>query len=234
MQDTFQAAEICTCPSKTTETELMQHTLYGIFGGTFDPVHNGHLQAARDVMDRCRLGQVILVPSHTPPHRPAPAATPAQRYDMVQLAVLDFPGFCVDDIEYRRASVSYTWDTVQALKEKYPDHRFCLIAGEDALSELELWHRWQNLLEAVHFIVIRRPGWVKKKPLPAWWQGMQARSVQDLHRTPGGRILELSIPPVQISATEIRDCISRRMDVGHLVPESVWRYINCHKIYLSP
>ena len=205
--------------------------LVGVFGGTFDPIHNGHLETVKAVSEACGLGRVLFIPSATPPHRDAPGATAKQRLEMVALAIADVPNFVLDDREFRRPPPSYTYHTLSSLAEEMPEHVCCFILGVDALLGIERWHRWQELLDMANFIVMERPGYASPTPLPDWWQTRKITSVDELGRRPGGQILELVIEPRAVSATEIRYGIANGVDVSAMVPGNVWHYIQENKLY---
>ena len=130
----------------------------GVFGGTFDPIHYGHLRAALEVKEALELSSVLFLPSSGPPHRRAPIASAAQRLQMVRLAVEGQPGFSVDDREIARGGVSYMVDTLVSLRSELGDTPLCLILGMDAFLGLDRWHRWHDLPGLTHFAVGHRPG----------------------------------------------------------------------------
>lgn len=209
----------------------MTNPLYGIFGGTFDPLHNGHLAIMTAVFDKCALEQVRLVPAAAPPHRDPPNASAQQRLEMVSLAIANYPQFDVDDRELKRETPSYTYDTVKSLQNENAARRYCLILGVDALSGLAGWHRWQELLASIHFIVVQRPGWALPQPLPDWWQQARAEVIDELTQFEAGKICLVDVEPNSVSATKIRDGIAQGVDVSTMVPHSVWDYICTNKLY---
>ena len=205
--------------------------LHGIFGGTFDPLHNGHLATATAVFAQCALERVCFIPAAVPPHRDQPDASAQQRLEMVSLAIANYPRFDVDDRELKRATPSYTYDTVKSLQAQDSARRYCLILGVDALSGLDRWHRWRELLDSIHFIVVRRPGWEIPEPLPAWWRQGRAEFIADLNRFECGKICLVEVEPNPASATEIRYGIAQGVDVSTMLPHSVWDYICANKLY---
>lgn len=209
----------------------MSKPLYGIFGGTFDPIHHGHLQTVASVHSKCALTTTLFIPSASPPHKGATTATAQQRMEMVLLAIADFPEFKLDRRELDRDAPSYTIDTVESLKAEYADQTFCFIIGMDAMLALDSWHRWDELLDTVHFIVMNRPGWEAPKNLPEWWQQRLITETGELVRSTTGKILAVEIEPANISSTEIRYGIANEYDVATMLPEAVWRYIYDHNIY---
>ena len=134
-------------------------TAIGILGGTFDPIHYGHLTPAREAMQALGLEHIRLMPNHIPPHRPQPVASSEQRLAMVTLAASEFGGFQVDDRELRRQSPSFTFDTLRQLRHELPDTPICFLIGMDSLLSLPTWHRWQELTDYAHLVVSVRPGW---------------------------------------------------------------------------
>ena len=206
---------------------------YGIFGGTFDPIHLGHLKTVADVASRANLEKVIFVPAARPPHRGMPGASPQHRLEMVALALEDRPAFEVDDRELQRDTPSYTHDTVQSLQHDYPDKCLFLIVGLDAFLGFENWYKWRELLDSIHFIVMRRPGWDVPQPLPGWWRDRQRDSLDEPMDCDGGMIHIMDIAPVPVSATEIRYGIATGIDVSELVPPAVWEHIRANDLYLE-
>ena len=131
----------------------------GIFGGTFDPVHYGHLRSAWELLQDLRLAEVRFVPSATPPHRDRARAAARLRLKMVETAVAGQPGFTVDAREFEREGPSYTVDTLSEIRAEHVQQSLCLIVGTDAYAGLMTWHRWDEILELAHIIVAHRPGW---------------------------------------------------------------------------
>ena len=190
----------------------------GIFGGTFDPIHYGHLRSAFELLQALRLSEVRFVPSADPPHRNSTFAPARLRYRMVEVAVTDQPGFVVDDCEFRRDGPSYTIDTLTAVREEHPDVSLCLITGMDAYLGLTSWHRWDEILNLAH-----RPGW--KLPdtgeLGELLAANGTTSVDDLHRSSRGRIYDHAVTQLEIASTEIRALIAAGRDPRFLMPDSV-------------
>ena len=195
----------------------------GIFGGTFDPIHYGHLRSAFELLQALRLSEVRFVPSADPPHRNSTFAPARLRYRMVEVAVTDQPGFVVDDCEFRRDGPSYTIDTLTGVREEHPDVSLCLITGMDAYLGLTSWHRWDEILNLAHIIVAHRPGW--KLPdtgeLGELLAANGTTSVDDLHRSSRGRIYDHAVTQLEIASTEIRALIAAGRDPRFLMPDSV-------------
>ena len=209
----------------------MTSPLYGIFGGTFDPVHNGHIETVSGVLKSCGLACVVFIPAAVPPHRHPPAASARHRVEMVNLAIAGIAEFDLDDRETKRDSLSYTYDTVASLKADFPARKYCLILGMDAFLELENWYCWNDLRDTVHFIVMCRPGWYRPFQVPPWWHESEIVSAHEFESYQAGKILLVDVPPNPVSATEIRYGISQGIDVRPLVAEPVWEYIRQNKLY---
>ncbi len=212
----------------------MNDLLHGIFGGTFDPVHNGHLKAIAAVSKQCQFECVHIIPSASPPHRSQPHASARQRLEMVALAIAGLDRYNLDDRELKRDSPSWTCDTVRSLQADYPDRKFCLVAGVDVLRDLADWYLVDELVKRVHFVVMQRPGWSFPDPLPDWWRRGWTARLDDLRKYRAGKFYEVNPEPVAVSATEIRAAVSQGMDVSDRLPTAVWDYICAHNLYSSP
>lgn len=192
----------------------------GILGGTFDPVHNGHLAAAGELLDAADIDEVWLIPNARPPHRTAPTdATPEDRMRMVELAVAGRPRLRALRIEVDRGGVSYTIDTIRALEREFPGTRFILLLGYDAALEIRHWHEADSLLSGSSFIVFNRPE-----------VAVAAQTIYDLgFPPPRTRIVHVDTPA--ISAHQVRDRLARGAAIDDLVPASVAAYITAHGLY---
>jgi nicotinate-nucleotide adenylyltransferase len=205
----------------------------GIFGGTFDPIHYGHLRTAFELLQALRLGEVRFMPAGNPPHREQAVAGAEQRLAMVRAAVAEQPGFTVDDREIRRAGLSYSVDTMRSLRDEFAERPLCMIVGMDAFLGLPKWHQWRELLDLVHLIVAHRPGWRAPTmgPLGELLVDRGTGSVNDLHDSPGGRIYIHAVTQLEISSTELRQLIAARRDPRFLMPDAVRAAIvqsNCY------
>jgi nicotinate-nucleotide adenylyltransferase len=217
------------------QRETLNPKPIGILGGTFDPIHYGHLRPAQEVLRALDLAEVRIIPAANPPHRHAPQATAAQRLRMAELAVAEFPGLRVDDREIRRGGPSYTVLTLESLREEFGARPLCLLLGLDAFEGLETWHQWQRLPELAHFVVMTRPGWSlpAAEGLPAWARGRLAHAAGELARTSAGKIHFQTVTPQDISATHIREAIARNEPVDGLLPPVVLDYLRANRIYLN-
>lgn len=211
----------------------------GLLGGTFDPVHVGHLRAALEIRDALDLAQVRLVPAHVPPHRPQPVASAAQRLAMLRRAVRGVAGLTVDDRELRRAGPSYTVDTLTDLRAQLGRRPLCLLVGDDAFRGLTTWHRWPALFELAHLVVMQRPlmvGEPVQELPPALAQavdGRRADSAQALAMSPAGLVWRQALPPLDISATRVRAALRTGRSARFLVTDSCLRYIRRHHLYID-
>lgn len=205
----------------------------GIFGGTFDPVHIGHLRSALEVAEFMALDELRLIPSARPPHREAPQVSAHDRLAMVELAVAGLSPLCVDDREFKRDKPSYSIDTLESLRaELAADDQLFLILGWDAFCGLPTWHRWNALLEHCHILVLQRPDADSEAP-ETLRNLLAARSISDplTLEGPGGQISFIWQTPLAVSATQIRTLLASGKSVRYLVPDAVLTYIHAHGLY---
>jgi nicotinate-nucleotide adenylyltransferase len=194
-----------------------------LFGGTFDPIHLGHLRTAFELLQALKLSEVRFLPTGNPPHRQGTLADAEQRLALVRAAVADQPGFTVDDREVRRTGPSYSVDTLSELRAENPARPICLLLGMDAFLGLPSWHRWQEILQLAHVVVAHRPGWKAptQGPLGEAMIDRGTGSIRDLHAQPAGRIFVHAVTQLEISSTELRQLIAGGGDPRYLVPDSV-------------
>jgi nicotinate-nucleotide adenylyltransferase len=201
----------------------------GLFGGTFAPVHNGHLRLAIELRERLGLAQVRLIPAAQPPHRPAPAVASARRAAWLRLAIADEPGLTVDERELRRPGPSYTYDTLVELRREFGAAPLLLLLGEDAAAALPTWHRWRELNELAHLVRVGRPAVEAQGEATATHESAafaperRAGHPRELLACPAGRWLPVSIPRLAISSSRIRRLLAAGRSVRGLVPEPVLR-----------
>ncbi len=195
----------------------------GVFGGTFDPIHYGHLRTAFEMLQALRFEEVRFIPCGGPPHRGVTYARADERLAMVQVAVNDQPGFVVDDREIRRDGPSYSIDTLHELRAEFPERSVGLIVGMDAFLGLPRWHRWQEILDTAHIVVAHRPGW--KAPdigaLGDLLTNHGTHRVDDLHEATAGKIHIHAVTQLEISSTEIRELVEAGRDPRFLMPDAV-------------
>lgn len=205
----------------------------GILGGTFDPVHHGHLRLALELRQTLGLSQMRLMPCHRPVHRGQPQVSSAQRAEMIRLALMDCPELTLDERELRRDEPSYTFDTLRSLRDELgPDVSLLWALGTDAFAALDTWNRWQELLDYTHLVVIERPGFsLPQTGAVAELLQCHRAPVTALSELPGGAIVLPSLRLLDISATDIRRQVAIGESVQFLIPESVRRYILAEGLY---
>ena len=196
----------------------------GVLGGSFDPIHLGHLAIAADVMEAFSLERVLFVPAHRSPLRGAPKVTPYERLHMCELATADNPQFGVSGIELQKPPPSYTMDTIIEVQRNYPDQDLTIIVGADLAEELEDWRGIEELLSRVRMIVVERPGTIERdlKTL-ALKLGVASNRLQR-HRTAG----------LEISSTDIRARIASNRSYRYYLHPAVWSYIKKFGLYANP
>jgi nicotinate-nucleotide adenylyltransferase len=212
----------------------------GIFGGTFDPVHYGHLRLAEEMLEQAGLGEIRFIPTGTPPHRDTPRVSARQRSEMVGLAIADQPAFVLDEREVARNTPCYTVDTLSELRAELGESQpLCLLMGGDAFLELHTWHEWERLFELAHIVVGYRPGYALDERIEVAPELLRKHyrerlcAVSDMARTPCGGVAELAIPKLEISATDIRRRVAEGRTIRYLLPNAVADYIHQHQLYTS-
>ncbi|HNX48776.1 MAG TPA: nicotinate-nucleotide adenylyltransferase [Thermoanaerobaculaceae bacterium] len=211
----------------------------GFFGGTFDPVHRGHLEPARAAMQALELDGVVFVPAGSPPHKQGdPLTAFSHRLAMLVLATQDEPGFFVSDLEAGRAGPTYTVDSVPLLRTEWPAEQSFFLLGSDSLAQLTTWHRWEALVDMIDLVVLHRdtiwgapltasvPDWLARRIVPVA-PGQAHRAL-----VPGSpQVFVVEHPPVPAAATDLRAQVRRGLGAGELVPPSVARYIDKYSLY---
>ena len=195
--------------------------MIGVLGGTFDPVHFGHLRPALEVMQAVGLEQVRFVPNSIPPHRETPWLDVANRLELLKTAIGDQPGFELDQRELHREGHSYMVDTLASLREDFPSHSLCLILGMDAFLGIEQWHQWQRIFEMCHLVVTTRPGFEISSAFIQKLPGAPAANASELSQLAVGRILLQSVTQLDISASQIRTMLAKGQSVRYLLPDEV-------------
>lgn len=205
----------------------------GILGGTFDPIHFGHLRTALELYQALELAEVRLIPCYQPVHRKLPIASPEHRLAMVRCAIEEETALSVDDCEIQRKGPSYTIDTLEILTKKLPNTPFCLIMGIDALLGFASWNRWEDILKLAHLVVAHRPQY--QLPQSGIVADLLKKRLKTnplaLHDQLAGNILLHPVTPLEISATDIRKQIAMGRSPRYLLPDSVNQYIEQHGVY---
>lgn len=204
-----------------------------LLGGTFDPIHFGHLHPAMELAETMQAERIVILPNHIPPHREMPGSNAQHRLAMCQLAAKTDPVFTVDDREIRKASASYTIETLIELKQAVGERPLCFVMGMDSLISLDKWHRFDELFEHCHFIVNPRPGY-KPRFNNKIQQVLNQRLVTDpkaLQDNEAGHIYLTENIKLMISATYLRDRLKLNKNCRCLLPADVYDYINLHNLY---
>ncbi len=200
-----------------------------ILGGTFDPIHFGHLNPAREVLDMTGFDQLRLVPASNPPHRKPPVASAEHRLAMTRLGAATDPRFQVDDREYRVDQPSWTINTLRSFRTEFPERPLALLIGEDSLHSFTTWKQWEELPELAHIVAMRRPG--EQKTLPTWASERAIADPDMLKEQKSGHFLFVEVSPNPVSATTLRARLKNGEDISGMTPDSVIEYIQQHKLY---
>ena len=193
-----------------------------LMGGTFDPIHMGHLKVAQSIYEALHFEKIVFLPAYIPPHKLGQNSSPAaDRLAMVKLALQDYPAFTLDDMEIKKGGLSYTYETVEAIRAKHPDYEIYFLIGADSLVQLASWYHIRELLDEVKFVVARRPGY---KP---------DQSQLEYHFGPGvmERLVFVDTVRLHISSTDIRTRVRAGKPIKGLVPAAVEKYIYEHHLY---
>jgi nicotinate-nucleotide adenylyltransferase len=191
----------------------------GLFGGTFDPIHHGHLIAAEAAKEAAKLDEVWFIPTAIPPHKDQPGANASMRRRMLEAAIVDSPHFQLEDLELTREGTSYTIDTVSAIQEQYPEVMFYWIVGSDMVKDLPNWRRIDELAKRISFIGLERPD--------------QPSDDSELPTFIRGRLLRANMPPIGISSTDIRRRAKEGRSIRYMLPETVLEIIQGDGLYES-
>jgi nicotinate-nucleotide adenylyltransferase len=213
--------------------------LIGLLGGTFNPIHFGHLRMAQELADALKLAEVRFIPSANPPHKAAPTVSAQHRAEMVQLAIASNPLFKLDTRELDRKGASYTIDTLNILHTELGSKTaLCLMMGSDAFTKLDSWHRWHELLNYCHIILVQRPkqhSSAKTEKLSdqmtAFLSEHYTENSDDLAEKSAGYIHMQAITAQDISATNIREKLAAGISTKYLMPDNVLAYIQQHQLY---
>jgi nicotinate-nucleotide adenylyltransferase len=205
-----------------------------LMGGTFDPIHYGHLRCAEEARVKLGLETLFLLPAGNPVHRATPQASNAQRLEMLRLAQIEFPGLAIDQRELVREGPSYMVDTLQEIRTQWPEKPLLLLIGQDSANELNSWHRWQELFELAHLIILSRPG-SNVAYRPELQRQITRRQVDDpeaLSTQKAGFVLPLQVTAIDVCATTIKSMIRLGRSPNAMLPERVMTYIRENGLYL--
>ncbi|MBS3804994.1 MAG: nicotinate-nucleotide adenylyltransferase [Oleiphilaceae bacterium] len=207
-----------------------------IFGGTFDPIHHGHLRLAVELRERFGVASVALVPAHIPPHRDQPGTTSAERLRLLELAIEGEPGLVIDDRELSREGASYSADTLRQLRQELGAQApLAMVVGTDAFAAFDQWYEWQAIPSLAHIIVVNRPG-SQLDPSSQAARLLASRAAEapsQLLSRPAGLCLALDLPLLAISASGIRERIQAGRSPRYLLPDAVWREIRGKELYVG-
>ncbi|MGE5093551.1 MAG: nicotinate-nucleotide adenylyltransferase [Betaproteobacteria bacterium] len=216
----------------------IERSAIGLFGGTFDPVHFGHLRLATELAEAFRLDRVIFLPNGLPYHRGRDAhATNEQRLTMLKLAVQRDARFDIDERELRREGATYTYDSLAEIRsERGPQVPLVFLLGSDAFAKIDTWHRWTELFDLAHFAVAVRADdaqWFSKGPgaFPKEVWPRITLNLREMLAAPAGKVMTFSMTPLAISSTAIRALASEGASVRYLAPDPVVDYIRTHNLY---
>lgn len=205
-----------------------------MLGGTFDPVHNGHLRMAVELHERLEGASIRLMPCHRPPHRDQPGATAELRLAMLHRAVEEEPGLMVDARELEQDRISYTGETLRQLRAELGEEApLAMVVGTDAFNAFDQWRNWMQLPDLAHIIVVNRPGFplAPSTPVADMLEARRARAAPELRNAASGRVLEMELPLLEIAATEVRQRAAEGRSIRYLVPDPVWHAIRNNAPY---
>ena len=204
-----------------------------VFGGTFNPIHNGHLRSAQELLDRLPIAHLRFVPAHIPPHRELPEVSSEERARMVEAAIAEDPRLSCDRRELARAGPSYTVDTLVSLRSELGSQTpLVLVVGCDAFQELDTWYRWRELATLAHLVVMARPGWsLPRDGDPAVLLRKRYAPASDLAHAPYGCVVPVELQPWPVSSTEIRALLQSGGNAQALLPPATLAYVQQHGLY---
>jgi nicotinate-nucleotide adenylyltransferase len=212
--------------------------MIGIFGGTFDPIHFGHLRSALEICESLDLKEIRFIPCRIPPHRDEPIAGPLERFAMVNAALAGQPNMIADDREIKREGPSYMVETLESLRKELASQPLCLILGMDAFMSIPSWYRWQDILQLSHLVVMHRPGKSLKdsdskqaSQVATLLKNHQVKDAKQLQSRTAGCIYLLPITQLDISASKIRNLVATGKNPRYLLPDVVLQMIKVQKIY---
>ncbi|KRQ88158.1 Nicotinate-nucleotide adenylyltransferase [Caloramator mitchellensis] len=194
---------------------------FGIFGGTFNPIHTGHLIVANEVLNKQKLDKILFIPTGNPPHKDVDIIPASIRYEMVRLAIEDNPNFIISDIETKEEGYAYTYDTLTKLQNIYYVNKFYFIIGYDAFRDIDMWKNVYEVFKLAEFLVVNREANINST----------ITLLNEKTKKYGGDAKYITIPNIEISSSEIRRRIKEGMDFRYLVPDKVYDYIKTNNLY---
>lgn len=209
----------------------------GLLGGTFNPIHFGHLRLAEEISEHLALDEMRLIPASVPPHKVAPQVSAEHRANMVNLAIQNNQKFVLEDCELQREGASYTIDTLIDLRKKLgKEISLYLVMGSDAFAYFDTWYRWQEILNYCHIVLVQRPNHentveIFSNSIKHFYNARYKENLQDLQKCSGGFITTQTITPLAISSTDIRERLNNKKSVRYLLPQTVLEYIEKHQLY---
>lgn len=209
--------------------------MIGLFGGSFDPIHLGHLRPALEVMENIGLSEVRFIPAHQSPLKGRPNLTPKQRANMVANAIAGQAGFELESCELEREGASYTVDTLHLMRQRYgAETPLILMMGTDSFNTLPCWHRWQQILELGHIVIMQRPDAALDESgfPPGFMAQVSTNEAEILRNRPNGHVFQQEVSQLGISSTMIRDRLRAGQSIRFLVPEAQADFIHTNQLYI--
>ncbi len=207
----------------------MQHI--GLFGGSFNPIHKGHILAAESVRAQLKLDKIYFLPAAYSPFKTQPELSNAHRVEMLKRAIASYPALKIDRRELDRPGPSFTINTLEDIVRTCPHDRLYLLIGMDAWEGFERWHQWQAIIERCHLVVVSRPGYATPV-LSEFWQEKQLTDLQLLRNSPAGKLFFVTVPASKAASNEIRERIRQGLSTTNDLPEKVREYIEEQKLYV--
>jgi len=208
----------------------------GILGGTFDPIHYGHIRLALEVYDKLELDELKLIPANIPPHRSTTLASANDRKKMIELAISDQENLSIDLREIENKNISYTVNTLISIRSEFPTDALFLIVGEDVFDTIDSWKDWQSLLNYSHIIVATRPKNYKKNisdELKKWQNKNKIDDIETLKMSSSGYIFYVDTPIVEISSSMIREYYTQQKAIDQYLPSNIITYIKNNNLYIN-